>query len=272
MLADIHISHRPAAPLDRFVEQLWYWEGVPPSRGRDRLLPTGCAGLIINLAEDELRDYTGPDDACVVRYPGAVLVGAYSRYSVIDAAEQRAVLGVSFRPGGMAPFFRFAADEFHNSHASLADVWGCTGASLRERVLAAATPHERLRVVEMELLARAMGPLQRRVEVDFVLAQLSQYPDLSIAELSQRAGLSARRISRLFAIETGLTPKLYARMSRFGHALRLMNADGMCWSELALRCGYFDQSHLINDCKAISGCTPAQLRTLRIGNTHHVAC
>ena len=46
-------------PLDRFVEQLWYWEGAPPAHAKDRLLPTGSASLIINLAEDEIRNYSG---------------------------------------------------------------------------------------------------------------------------------------------------------------------------------------------------------------------
>src|SRR5262245_63031555 len=89
---DIFCSYRPAPPLDRFVDRLWYWQGAPPQHAKDRIMPTGCASLIINLAEDEIRDYTGRDDAEVHRYPGAVLVGAYSRYSVIDASEQRAVL------------------------------------------------------------------------------------------------------------------------------------------------------------------------------------
>ncbi|HEU4486928.1 MAG TPA: AraC family transcriptional regulator [Povalibacter sp.] len=270
MQADIHICYRPAAPLDRFVDRLWYWEGVPPEQARHRIMPDGCACLIVNLFEDEVRDYTGANDATLVRYRGAVLVGAYSRYSVIDTQEQRAVLGVTFRPGGMAPFFAPAADELINANVDLRDVWGSDGSTLRERVLLQPTPQRRLRLVEHELLRRACRPLHRRAEIDFLLAQLSARPELSIATLAGQAGLSARRVTRLFALETGLTPKLYARIRRFDRVLRMLETVDLPWIDLAQHCGYFDQSHLINECRALSGCTPSELRARRIGTTRHV--
>lgn len=270
MQPDLHFSYRPAPPLDKFVERLWYWEGTPPPHAKDRLIPTGNATLVINLAEDEIRSYSGPGDSIVTIHPGAVIVGACSRYTVIDTREQRAVVGVTFLPGGMTPFFDPAADELTNTHSGLCDVWGTHGSTLRERVLAAATPHSRLKVVEAELLRRALRPLRRRAEIDFVIAQLSCRSDRSIAALSQRTGLSSRRVTRLFAIETGLTPKLYARVKRFERAL-LYFGSGADWSDLAARCGYFDQSHLIRDCREISGYTPEQLQARRMGVSNHVA-
>ena len=47
----LYCTHRPGPPLDRFVEQLWYWEGVPLAHAKDLLLPNGQCGLIINLFE-----------------------------------------------------------------------------------------------------------------------------------------------------------------------------------------------------------------------------
>lgn len=271
MHPDIFCIHRPAPPLDRFVETLWYWEGTPPAHAKDRLMPTGSASLIINLAEDEVRSYEGANDELLQRYPGAVLVGAYSKYSVIDTHEQRAVLGVSFRPGGMMPFFNPAADELHNAHVSLRDLWGSRGATLRERVLQACTPYARLRVVEAELMARAIRPLQRRPEVDFMLRQLTLRQDVPIAALSERAGLSPRRLTRLFTLETGLTPKLYARVKRFERVRRSIGGGQVEWSDLAQQCGYFDQSHLIRECREISGFTPSQLQARQLGGSNHVA-
>jgi AraC-like DNA-binding protein len=238
MQPDLHFSYRPAPPLDKFVERLWYWEGTPPPHAKDRLIPTGNATLVINLAEDEIRSYSGPGDSIVTIHPGAVIVGACSRYTVIDTREQRAVVGVTFLPGGMTPFFDPAADELTNTHSGLCDVWGTHGATLRERVLTAATPYSRLKVVEAELLRRALRPLRRRAEIDFVIAQLTHRPDRSV--------------------------------KRFERAL-LYFGSGADWSDLAARCGYFDQSHLIRDCREISGYTPEQLQARRMGVTNHVA-
>jgi len=269
MQPEIHCSYRPAPPLNRFVEQLWYWEGVPPSHLKDRLLPDGSVSLIINLAEDEIRAYTGANDDEVRRYPGAVLVGAYSKYCVLDTHEQRAVLGVNFKPGGMTPFFEPAADELRNAHVSLSDLWGSAGATLRERVLQAPTPQSRLRLVESELLRQVLRPLQRRAEIDFIIDELDTRQDRSIADLSHRAGLSAKRITRLFELETGLTPKLYARIRRFQRALRILDVADLPWIDVVHHCGYFDQPHFIHECREMLGCTPSQLRARRTGN--HVA-
>ena len=267
----LYCTHRPGPPLDRFVEQLWYWEGAPLPHARDRLLPRGGSALMINLFEDETRCYHGPGDDQVERMPGAVLCGQYSRYFVIDTHEQRVNVGVGFRPGGTWPFFDPAADELQNQHVPLRDLWGSHGASLRERLLAAPTPRAKMLLLEAELLARAIRPLQRRAEIAFAVDRLACAPqDCSIAMLSEHVGLSARRFTRLFTLEVGLTPKLYSRVERFQRVLREMDAPAGDWSDIAQRCGYFDQSHLIRECRSLSGFTPGELAQRRIDNSGHI--
>jgi AraC-like DNA-binding protein len=270
MRPDLFLTYRPPGVLGQFVDRLWYWDGPQLAHARDRILPSGCAGLVINLAEDEVRDYVGADNTVVERHRGAVLAGAYSKYTVIDTREQRAVLGIAFTPGGARPFFQPAADELAGSHLSLGDLWGDRGATLRARILETATPQARLQLVERELLLNLTRPLQRRPEVDFLLRELAAQPQRSVAELSRQSGLSDRRVSRLFALETGLTPKRYARIKRFEQVLRHMALAKADWSELAQRCGYFDQAHLIHECRKLAGYTPAELAARRIGDTRHI--
>jgi AraC-like DNA-binding protein len=267
----LHCTHRPGPPLDRFVEQLWYWEGEPLPHARDRLMPRGGSALMINLFEDETRCYHGAGDDQLERMPGAVLCGQYSRYFVIDTHEQRVNIGVGFRPGGTWPFFDPAADELQNQHIPLRDLWGPAGATLRERLLAAPTPRAKMQLLEAELLARAIRPLQRRAEIDFALARLEYVPqDYSIAMLSEHVGLSARRFTRLFTLEVGVTPKVYSRIQRFQRVLQAMDWPAGDWTDIAQRCGYFDQSHLIRECRSLSGFTPTELAVRRIDNSGHV--
>lgn len=236
-------------------------------------MPDGSATLIINLAEDEVRGYIGSNDDQLVRHPGAVLVGAGSRYSVIDSQEQRAVMGVAFRPGGTWPFFDPAADELRNQDTPLQDIWRCGGASLRERVLSGATPLARIGILERELLAQSIRPLERRPEIDLALASLIRtHGNIAITEVSEQTGMNMRSLSRAFTVEVGLTPKLFARIKRFERMLALIcNGKPIEWRDIALECGYFDQSHLIRDCKLISGCSPVELLSRRSGSTNHIA-
>jgi AraC-like DNA-binding protein len=271
MLPTIYIHYRPGPPLNQYVDQLWYWEGAQPLHNKDRLMPDGSCSVVINLAEDQIRNYSGEGDDVVERFDGAIFMGAHSRYSVIDSREQTAVIGITFRPGGAWPFFDPAADELQNLHVNLADLWGTHGRSLRERVLAERTPTQRLALVERELTCRAVRPFMRRPEVEFALQRLTVPNDaVSIERLSEHCGLSARRLSRLFAIEVGLTPKLYARIKRFERMFGRLGGLELDWSEVAIDCGYFDQPHLIRDCKMISGFTPTQLQSRWSGNGHHV--
>ena len=59
--------------------------------------------------------------------------------------------------------------------------------------------------------------------------------------------------------QTGLSPKAHARVQRFRAALALLGrSERVPWAELAVGCGYYDQSHLLRDFRAFSGCSPGE--------------
>ena len=108
----MYIVARPSSPmLEPFVELLWYIE-APPPYGRERVLPSGAMQLIVNLGEDELRSYHDADHAAARRLRGAGLQGPFATPTVIDTRQQRAMLGVGFRPGGAHPFFAVPASAW----------------------------------------------------------------------------------------------------------------------------------------------------------------
>jgi AraC-like DNA-binding protein len=269
---NLFCSYTPGPPLDRFVDFIWYWEGPEQRHAKERLMPTGAANIIVNLCEDEVREYVGERGDTLHRHTGAILVGARSSYSIIDTAEQRTVLGLSFRPGGTWPFFDVSADELCNLHVALDDIWGAGARSLREQILLAPTPMARLRTMEKALASRAIRPLAQHPAIAFSLARMHLGADPeSVEVLSNKAGLSGRRLARLFSLEVGLTPKLYARVLRFGRALQLTHADRpVDWSDVVHQCGYFDQSHLIHDFRKFSGFTPSEYLARRTPFSNHV--
>ena len=153
---NLHVAPR-SRRLAPFVSALgWHESALPP--GRDRVLPSGTMGLMVNLAEDELRTYRGPGTAILCRAPGAALSGADPRAVVIDTAEQRRGLSVSFTPGGAAPFFGLPLGQTAGQLIGLDALWGRDGAILRERLLEAATPLRQIAVLERILLARLAAP------------------------------------------------------------------------------------------------------------------
>jgi AraC-like DNA-binding protein len=78
-----------------------------------------------------------------------------------------------------------------------------------------------------------------------------------VSALSDELGWSRPRLVRRFREEVGLPPKAVARLLRFERMLELLErAPAPTWAELAVACGYYDQSHLINEFRAITGATP----------------
>ena len=69
-------------------------------------MPRGTSGLMINLAEDETRLYTGAGDDVVQRMRGAVLVGAYARYFVIRYSRATRQCRRGFPPRRHVAFLR----------------------------------------------------------------------------------------------------------------------------------------------------------------------
>jgi transcriptional regulator GlxA family with amidase domain len=63
----------------------------------------------------------------------------------------------------------------------------------------------------------------------------------------------------VFTAQVGLTPKQFCRVLRFQHVRQFVHqASTLNWAQLALACGYCDQSHLIRDFQEFSGLRPTE--------------
>ena len=94
----LYIEHKPAPPLDGSVRLLWYASAAGMDHVRERVLPTGCAQVILSLRRDYLLDC--PESGPARQSPAALVVGARSQYEIIETADLACIIGVAFRPGG----------------------------------------------------------------------------------------------------------------------------------------------------------------------------
>lgn len=261
----LYLSHVPRPPLSEFVERFWLCiDGQSPRK--ERILPSGTIELVVNLRDGEVRIHDAAAPARVSRYSGIVASGTYSGVFIIDAMQHAAMMGVHFRPGGAPTVLGIPASELTNAHLDLEAVWGGRSAlELRERLCAAATSHERFQLMESALAARVRSPRRHHV----ILAALEAFGHAgsgsSVREAARMVGLSQRRFITIFGSQVGLTPKRFCRILRFQHVHSLAREAGRVdWAQLALACGYFDQSHLSNEFRELSGLSPTEyLRHVR---------
>ncbi len=259
-----YLAYIPGPQLSEFVDYFWLFEGGHAPR-KERILPSGTSELVINLRDDEIRIHH-PAHSQHRRLSGAVLSGTYSSILVVDAMQHESMLGVHFKPGGALPFLGALASDLTDAHADLADLWGRSANQLRERLCEVVAARERFQIMERALINRLGRSPKGRHAVATALDAFGPHgTTASVRDVAREVGLCQQRFRKVFAAQVGLTPKIFCRIRRFQWARTLAaQIEKPEWACIAASCGYFDQSHLINDFQQFSGFTPTEyLRRLR---------
>ena len=80
-----------------------------------------------------------------------------------------------------------------------------------------------------------------------------------VSIMANDSGLSTRQFERRFLTHVGVPPKLYARIIRFNAVLdHRLRYPGRGWSRIASDHHYYDQMHLVRDCRAFTGESPSR--------------
>jgi len=264
----LYLERKPGPPLSRFVRSLWYASVPNPAHRMERVLPTGHVQVILNLARDYMTD-------CREGLPKepvapALVIGARSVYELIDCSDMADLIGIVFEPGGFSPFAGDAVDQFSNHNWTLEDLWGASTRALRGRLRELPGPLARMRCLENFLAERFAPRLARQNTVrlgavEFALGRFDRTPGLTtVRDVTRSTGWSERRFTQVFREEVGFSPKVWCRIQRFQRTVHRLHAGAdVPWSELALDCGFYDQSHFANEFKAFSGIDATTYSSLR---------
>jgi AraC-like DNA-binding protein len=119
---------------------------------------------------------------------------------------------------------------------------------------------ERVRLAEEYLLPLAANALASTPVMQSTRYLFNSNGMSRIEDIANGCGLSVRHYDRLFAEQTGMGPKLFARVRRFQLALDAKRiAPNRSWLSVAYEFGYFDQMHMIRDFQSLGGNAPTFL-------------
>jgi AraC-like DNA-binding protein len=267
----LFLEHIPAAPLNAYIHKLWYARVQNAPHGRERILPTGRVQVILNLDRDFLLDC--PEGQSPHRMPPSLVVGARSTFEIVDTSDMADLIGIVFQPGGFAPFASDAVDLFSNRSTSLEEIWGLSARTLRDRLRKVSTPIGKFQLLEQFLLQSFAGRLSCNPLVDFALNRFQRSPGVAtVHEVARSIGWSERRFSQVFREQVGFSPKAWMRIQRFQRAVQQLHAGvDVPWAEMALDCGYYDQSHFANEFRAFSGIDATTYSARRTVWANHIA-
>ena len=251
----VELSRWPAGSLDPWVENFW---------GLRWSLPTGSSYVSQVL----------PHPACTVSLehathpraglpPEAVVVtGVVTRRFDTVIAGEGAVVGVKFRPGGLAALTGLPARTWTDREVPVVDVLPADVASALHRIDPAAVLADGPGEVEHALdpLAVRAGddPTYSRV-LTVVADMLEDRGLVAVRQVEERHGVSERTLQRWFGRYVGVGPKWVLARYRMHDAVTELDEgyDGPL-ADLAARYGWYDQSHFARDFRSLTGVTPGE--------------
>ncbi len=253
-------THIPKSPLDQFIQVLIYFEGIQHDHKVDRLLPNGESEILIDFHDAPQFIYDNQTlkeiQACNHVWAAGVRTGPIT----IPAGSMASMMVISFKKGMSYPFYPFPVNEIAD-HVLDADlVWGRSFSRVREQMLETRNIERRFDLMEKFLLEEFSSHLAVDDCVAFAVGEMWRNPSsLNIARMNAKIGYSQKHFISMFKRRVGLTPKAYLKIMRFQKAITAidnMRPSSVDWSEIAYDCGFYDQSHFINDFRVFSGFTP----------------
>jgi AraC-like DNA-binding protein len=254
------IRHRPAPPLDRYVECLWWSRRDEPQDYCERILPSGGVQLLFALHEMPIICWPGSLSTRRIDWSGGLVHGPQWNYYIAGPKPRGAVAGVAFRPGAAGAVLGLPMAELADHHVPLSMLWGKRGRELHERLMGARDSMDVFSILEHNLLADIQRRLLMHPAIAHVLSRCSPGgPPARVAQVQRETGYSPRHFIALFRAAVGLTPKHYYRIQRFTGVLRaLASADERDLAEIAAAGGFADQAHFTREFRELAGITPTQ--------------
>jgi AraC family transcriptional regulator len=104
------------------------------------------------------------------------------------------------------------------------------------------------------LVKGGLAPWQERRSKEMLVANLAG--SIPLVMIAEACGLSVSHFSRAFRKSTGLAPHTWLQQARVEHAMTLIRQRDQSLSEIALACGFVDQSHFTRVFVQRVGLTP----------------
>jgi AraC-like DNA-binding protein len=219
----------------------------------ERVLPDGAVRLVFNLgAAPSAGDGAGQPVAAI---------GASAAPVVVRMRETVEGVSVTLRPGAAAALLGLPAGEIAGHAVHLDALWQGGAAELLERMAEAPDDAARVAVLQAALQRRLIDsrgivhPAAMQA-ARLIAASGGRQP---LREVAAAVGVGERRLQQLFHAHVGLSPRAWGRLARLHGCLRALRLQpAPAWADVAVDSGFYDQSHLVNEFRALCGVTPTE--------------
>jgi AraC-like DNA-binding protein len=268
-------EYQPARPLRTVINCFWSIEQDPedlPSGSWDRTVPDGSLELVLHLADPMIRKplhgEAAPESRCI-------LIGQMTEPYLVGANGPARMLGVRFFPHTGYRFLDGPVAGFNDRSVDLDSILPRGARLPLERIGDTGRTRGAIRILEGWCMDRLhVHSLSTRDRYFSFACRtiLHGRGAIAIGDLSRQLGISNRYLERLFLDRGGISPKLFARIIRFQHALGFLSSrEPPGLAAIAQEAGYFDQSHFVREFRRFAGVAPREFAREQHPYTGHFA-
>lgn len=200
---------------------------------------------------------------CDEKEPHAYICGTVFHPQIAFTEKNKYLFGVRFLPGNSIKFKNAVMSNFVESKIPFLDV--IEDRRLVEDITSSRNFNRQIKLFMDRYLKlyynSKVKNKHENLDKFLITNIIKNVGQIKIKELADETNYSVRYINKIFVQEFGLTPKVFSKMMRFQNLLSnlnnleldLFNTD---LTEIAVRLGYYDQSHMIKDFKQFTNTTP----------------
>lgn len=260
---------KPCSLLEPFIKYYWILDYESNVVEPIRVIPYGCVQFTFYLGE-RINSFGSNNDSSYKDQ--AVVTGQISSFFDVVPHGKIRLITIVFKPFGAKPFFDFPIFEIQNNIIPIKDINNKEWLDLENRLgdcvdnksIVSCLENNLLKKLEKNTLFNSYSSINN----ERIMLAINRIDDskgtINIKDLSSLACLSDKQFNRIFADYVGMNPKNFLRIIRYqSFLLKLQNSNikatkAVDFLDLVYDCGYYDQSHLINNFKEFTGYTPKE--------------
>ena len=250
-----YFTLQPPPQLKPYVRCFWVLEhdlGEDESSYVYRSVADGCVEMVFH--------YQSAFEELTTGQPHNWQSGIHfqsNHYRRFQTKQSFGIFGAYIYPFAVPYFFKTPSAETSNEMLCLDTFLGQAGRELEEQMMMAPDNSKRAAILSAFLEQQLHSNHLRNDTIASAIKHvIHTRGTFTVNQLADKFNLSTRQFDRKFKEYAGFSPKMYLRLVRLSNALK-QSRSNKSLTQIALECGYYDQSHFIHDIKAFTGYHPS---------------
>jgi AraC-like DNA-binding protein len=251
-------------PVNEFdktlVHNIWRMSSSKRSFDTHAILPNGSADIIFNFSDSIMYNYG--KGGCAQVLPRVFICGA--RFKPINqiATGTQNLIGIQVHNFALKVLFGLSAKDFTEKILD-GQLINKELHSLADSLFSQDSFHEQTSTIMQWVrnkMIRTNNFLKLKAMQEIVSGKWCV--DLTVKEISYKLNLSQRQLLRFSDDWIGMKTEKFIQYNKYLKSIQLIQDPRLSLIDIALQCGYFDQSHFIRDFKFYTEMTPGEYKKL----------